>query len=337
MEEQLLTSTDMQWLSEQASELMHPEANTQFLSSLGSIKTRLLKDISIITKIMSAKGNIDPTIESQLMVQLFKDVVALRTFFTGQQYMLAINYYNSTYQAPLDDLFPAERIIINNGRIEYHVKDIIKTFEKINNYNDGLKELNKKVFTKTISNRYGNFIYVHGNGDKNGPDNSGFWQEHFAAYRAKGVQHYFIENRQKRSIVYNAASAKYYNRGHVYEKYLSDINSKKLDSYHPDPYIFMKELTKDNVSFLRGGDYKMNKDGIIYAVQVKKINNKKLISYTQLYNILKSLEVLTQKGISKTTFKQVIKKAFITGEKNINRGASSYIDHTVDQLFKDWG
>jgi hypothetical protein len=38
------------------------------------------------------------------------------------------------------------------------------------------------------------------------------------------------------------------------------------DNYDPDPISFMREFGKDRIKFLQGGDYRMKKDEIIYAV-----------------------------------------------------------------------
>lgn len=203
-----------------------------------------------------------------------------------------------------------------------------------------LKHLNDLLFTNPpIKEEDPSFIYQHSS--KNKDANYGqFWNgNYFAAYGlVDPVYHYFIPQGKGESNLYTSETALFYNRGHVYEWFLADINKNPNMQRTPQPVPFMKRHSKDNVAFLKAGDYTRkakSKDGsyTIQAVQVKKQNNTKLISYYQLKSTLETLLGLTG-TVSKEKYKQIVKEAFVAKQRNLSRGASTKVDQVVDNLFQ---
>lgn len=191
-----------------------------------------------------------------------------------------------------------------------------------------------KLFTTSLG--FGPvFLYQHSRGGT--PDQGVFWKSpNFAGYGTNSIAHYFIPNNN--GNFYTADTAKYYNKGHVYEWYLADINKMNSNKYDPQPLAFMKKHEKDNIAFLQAGDYarkvQNNKNEyIIQAVQVKRENNKKLISYTQLKNSLQALLVLCDSTVSQRVFRDTVRKVFMSKDRSLNKGALSQLNRVMKELF----
>ena len=73
------------------------------------------------------------------------------------------------------------------------------------------------------------FIYKHLDGKIN---KGSFFDKHFANYQSEKnsyIAHYYIKSRNLKKAVYTRNTAKFYNRGHVYEWYIEDLNKGKIE------------------------------------------------------------------------------------------------------------
>ena len=310
---------------------------TEIMKSQQNLKNFIWQGMSLLATLEQATSDKDMELA---IVQLFKTMVALRVYLTGEIYVLNIETrMHGTIEITLDDLFAKGLIVFNNSEIEYRLKDLEYEKLKINTYDKLYQNLVDRLFPDYVQLKTPtNFIYEREDEQK---ISGYFFHKYFAYYKASSTDsptYFFIEEKAK---IYNASNAKHYNRGHVYEWYIEDINNNRINGNQStiNAVAFMRAHNKDNIPFFAAGDITRKRERI-EAVQVKRFNNKKLVTCTQIRTVLTRLAQLTGGSMTKEKIISVIKQAFLPGRsswKKVQSDTKTYVETIVnEELLPKW-
>lgn len=259
---------------------------------------------------------------------IFLNMIKLRQLLTGQTYKLWVGLEDGTsIETTLDQLADNQggQIIVKNNQIEYSLNLVYEDLKKIDLYNEQLKALNQKLFPNTSPTGLA-FKYQHSNKKQS----LGQFYDNSNIALANDYYYYSLIG-QKTNHIYTSKDALQYNRGHIYEWFLSDINKNGKPDMNIDN--FMHRQKRDNIPFIKAGDTiefdKKNK--IIYAIQIKKINNKKLLTYKQIYRTLNIL-AKWDSGKNQKYNADIVKRAFLTKQDNLNKGAYTHVEKIIKEL-----
>ena len=323
----ILSQEDIQSIAKEISTVTVEE----ILASQQSLRQFILSGLTLIKVVESAQDNKDL---KKAIIKLFSLITQLRAKITGEVYILNVETQKSgTIEVPLDTLFQEDAITLTNAALEYNLNQLKTELESVEIHQKLYDKLVEKIFPHCHeSSAMVNFIYYHSNKTKE--KNQGhFFEKHFAHYvtLSSSLAYFFLEQPKSKSIAYYRKSAKFYNRGHVYEWYIEDLNKKDLSNRkYIDPVAFMRAHKKDTVPFLAAGDITRQKNNQIQAVQIKRFNNHKLVTCTQLRSVLLKLQKLTEGKITKSKASKIIGQAFLGGRKQEKKVQQETKQHVED-------
>lgn len=300
-------------------------------SALVSMYSLLLKDQNLLQQYKNSIILSKPELQekfSSLPLIIFNHLIKLREYFTNQEYELQVVLKDgSVKRVPLNKASSSSLLIFSasQNKILYGIKQIdqIETVQKI--AEKKLNNLMAQLFTSKLDlkdKHSSQFLYrkVKIKNKESSYDGIGeFWSnnyERLAAYKANNnaIQHFAVETRKQQHHIYTTNDAFYYNRGHVYEWFLTEQEKQKSTKTVidiSDPVEFVLRNSKENIPFLKAGDYEKGKK----AIQVKAWNNQKIISLNQIEKTLATLIGALKDGIiSKADIQNSIEKAFVGGE-----------------------
>ena len=335
---QIIDTNEAKMLGAEIGENGIPEILQSAENLKGFIDNNLILIKTMIATGESNKKETTQELKKDLLI-LFQNMIQLRTYFTGEQYELMVGLENgNTIRVPMLELFDQQGILIKENQIEYSLTNLKHNYEIIDKYNTLYQQLTQELFPEHCLNSGIPFVYQHTKGDhvSQGDFFNIHGQEGFAHYKTQATYHFYIKQKQIQKSFYTKQNAKFYNEGHVYEWFLDDINNDVIkENKKVQMYSFMASHEKDNVPFMRAGDITRKKDNIIYAVQVKKINNKKLITYKQIRTVLNKLKGLTSKRLTKEKATHIIQNAFLQKDLNkIDQATLKRVEISVDGLCK---
>lgn len=212
----------------------------------------------------------------------------------------------------------------------------------IETYNKIYKSLTERLFPQACAHTQDPlFFYKHTKAER-AISEGHFFSTNFAHYNTgKTWAHFYIENIiHQKNAVYTSQTAKFYNRGHVYEWYLEDLNNENIgaSTKEVDTQVFLQRHKKDTVPFLKAGDITVNKGEKIYAVQIKRFNNQKLITYIQIRAALNKLKKLRNKKLTEEKMLDIIQKTFVNQGKNkaIEKPILEHVQKITSNLYGTW-
>lgn len=311
----------------------------EIFSSKKKLKIFIENGLSIINALEKVSDN--ETLQ-QLSIKLFNIVIKMREYFTQEKYILNVETQEEgTIEADLQQIFEDGAIAFNSGQFEYNLNKMQKYLKNLEIHQKIYNNLTNRIFKQAIEpiNKNNKFIYKNSDATT---DVGSFFEEHFANYQSQKnsyIAHYYIKTRHLKKAVYTRASAKYYNRGHVYEWYIEDLNNGKIEeASRISPEAFMNQHKKDNVAFIKAGDITRQKGEQIEAVQIKRFNNVKLLTCTQLKTVLYKLNKLTSSQLTEEKAKKIIKQTFFSSQnKNkLQRQSSKTAEKAISQIFQNW-
>lgn len=296
------------------------------------------KGLDIINKGIEQPKQPEEKLKVEIL-ELFKIITQLRHHFTGEEYYLLVETEaGNTIGTSLEKLFEKDELILKDGQIGYNLTKMQKELEAIEIYNELYKSLTNRLFPQICKySEKNNFFYNSTEGRKIGH----FFSDNFAHYKAGNTwAHYYIEDIIKENAEYTSETAKFYNRGHVYEWYLEDLNNESIGATttEVDAQTFMRRHKKDVVPFLKAGDITVNKGEKIYAVQIKRFNNQKLITYTQIRTTLTTLKELHNKELTEKKMLKIIQEAFVNQEKDkpVEKPILDHVQKMTSDLYRTW-
>ena len=278
---------------------------------------------------------------SKTILTLFNLITQIRQFFTGEEYYLLVETENmETVGVPLKDLFANSAFTINKSKIEYNLSTLQNELKKIDTYETMYRSLVQRLFPQCNCDDNAEITFLYQHTKRNNLEKGHFFDDnHFAHYKARNtyIYNFYVETRQK-NFVYTKETAKFYNRGHVYEWYLDDLNKEQIKSNQEvDPVAFMRRHKKDTVPFMQAGDITVQKGEQIYAVQIKRFNNHKLITYNQIETVLNQLQKLTNPNITKKDLQTIVTETFLSEKQEpIQKQTVFQVEETVSNLTKIW-
>lgn len=306
------------------------------LSSQQSLQTFIAQGLALI-----AAGKKSTETNEQLMnsiTSLFNIVVKLREYFTGEKYYLMVETKESgTIGISLEELYAQGAIQTNDNKIQYNLAILNTEVKKIEIYEQVYKNLIERLFPQSENDHSlkETFIYQH---SKKNQSTGHFFDKNFAHYPAQNsyMYHFYI-NERKKDIIYNRQTAKFYNRGHVYEWYLDDLNKDLVKgNANINPVSFMQRHKKDTVPFIQAGDITVQKGEQIYAVQIKRFNNHKLMTYSQIERVLRSLKNIISPQTTQEKLQEVIEKTFLSNQEPIQAQTQLEVNRKVKEIAKSW-
>ena len=278
----------------------------------------------------------------KILVNLFRLVVKMREYLTGEKYALLVELeQGGSLGVSFDQLIKDQAIVFSNGRIEYSLNQLTQGIQIIQDYQKSYDSLLNRIFSACgTASAMDLFIYQHSDGNNAPPGH--FFEEHFAHYSmgdsANTWYHFYIKERQQK-VSYTSKTAKFYNRGHVYEWYMEDLN-KGIERDASDAEAFMDAHDKDRVPFIQAGDITaVDNTNTIYAVQIKRFNNQKLMSLTQLRTTLNKLSQLTGRPPTKAKVEKQIKAAFTSKAETakLNEASARKLNVGLETITANFG